>query len=113
MTYTVRIRGAIGSAKQREYVCFQCGRFETLIPDPPPDTLACPECEWPADRVQTAAPVHTQFAVTVSRGPSVKPPKGSPDYMKLGEGQSRKDWKAERARVWREHDYKQRKGALE
>lgn len=111
--YVVKVRGAIGSAKQREYVCFQCGRFEALIADPPPDQVACPECEWPADRVVSTPPVHTQFAISVSRGPSVKPPPGSPDFMKLGEGQSRAEWKAERRKFWRDHDYKRRKAALE
>lgn len=111
--YTVRIRGAIGSPKQREYVCDHCGRFEELVPDPPPDSIACPECLQQANRVTSAPPVHTQFAISVSRGPSVKPPKGSPDFMKLGEGQSRKEWKAERKKFWRDHDYKRRKEALE
>jgi hypothetical protein len=43
----------------------------------------------------------------------VKPPAGSPDFMKLGEGQNRKEWKAERRAFWREHDYKRRKEAIE
>jgi hypothetical protein len=108
MTYTVRIRGAVGSAKQREYVC-----FEALIADPPPDAIPCPECEWPADRLVSAPPVHTQFAISVSRGPSVKPPPSSPDYMALGEGKSRKEFREERRKFWRDHDYKRRRGALE
>lgn len=111
--YVVKVRGAVGSAKVREYVCDHCGRFEERVPDPPPDTVTCPECLEQAERVTSAVSMHTQFVVTASRGPNDKIPKGSPDFMKLGEGQSRKEWREERRRFWREHDYKRRKAALE
>jgi hypothetical protein len=110
--YTVRVRGAIGQAKAREYVCFQCGRFDAVVTDPPPDFMTCPTCEWPADRLVSAPPVHTQFVVSAVQGKrEAKPHRMSMDTRSMGEGQTYGEWKAGRRKMWREHDEKKRRDA--
>lgn len=48
--------------------------------------------------------------VTATRGKSdPKPHPMAMDTMELGEGRSYNDWKKERRKRWREHDYKRRK----
>lgn len=106
--YTVKIRGAVGSAKQREYLCDQCGRFDHLVADPPPDAIDCPACGTRSERLVSAPPVHTQFVVSATQGKSApKPHHLSLDTRPLGEGQKFSEWKQERAKLW-EADRKRR-----
>jgi len=113
--YTVKVRGAGARYVSRDYACPEHGTFDALVernhaeervPQP------CPECSAPSEQVISAPPVHTQFVVSATRGPSSKPPPGAPDFRPLAEGQKLSEWRKERAKVHREDRLKRMKELL-
>lgn len=112
--YTVKLRGAPPAVSTRDYLCDQCGRFELLVDNPPPDAIDCPACGTISQRVVSAPAVHTMFVVSATQGkPEPKPHRMALDTRSLGEGQSHAEWRAQRRAAWREHDRRARKEARE
>jgi hypothetical protein len=100
--YTVKLRGAVGSAKLREFDCAEHGMFEERVVDPG-ESSPCPLCGAEAARVDSAPAVHTQFVVSATQGKSEpKPHRMSMDTRPLAEGQRFLDWKKDRKKLWEE-----------
>ena len=76
---------------------------------PGPVQLTAERCN--ASSPWTPSPVFGRMQlVTASQGKSdPKPHKMSMDLREVGEGRSLNDWKKERRKMWRDHDYKKRK----
>jgi hypothetical protein len=111
--YTVKVRGAVGSKKLREYACEEHGRFEELVGEPAPAEQPCPECGASSSSADTSPAVHTKFVVSVSRGKSdPKPHRLAMDLRNLGEGQPHHEWKDERAKLWEGERQKELKELL-
>lgn len=116
MTYTVRHRGG-SSLVSRDYACPDHGPFDTLVernhaeervPQP------CPECGAASEQVISAPAVHTQFAVSASRGRNdAKPHHMALSTRALAEGQPLEEWRAQRSAQWVEHSRKERKGVMD
>lgn len=111
--YVLKLRGAVGVAKLREFDCDEHGLFEERVPDPGEST-PCPLCGAVAARVASSPAVHTKYVVSVTRGkPEPKPHHMSMDTRSLGEGQGYDEWRAARRAKWAEHDRRERKAVRE
>lgn len=84
-----------------EYTCGSCGlRVESLESRSSPSpsvSCPCPSCPGTAERVISAPKVGTVWATAVTRGKSDERP--SPGYLDtrgMADGQTRREWKAER-----------------
>lgn len=79
---------------------YQCGRccavHEALESRPAPSSRPCPECGGDAVRVFCAPKVRTVWGYAASMGKSQDPPPGAFDTRALAEGQSYREWRAER-----------------
>jgi len=88
-----------------EYLCPACGiRIESLEARPPRDVIE--HCFQEAPRVLSATYGHVDHVSvsTSSSGSSEKPP-DSMSTVKMGDGQSREEFKAERKRHWQNKDF--------
>lgn len=111
--FTIRLRGAPPALVCREYLCLEHGTFDVLA-DPRSTCHPCPECDATCDRAMSAPAVHTQFAVSASRGANdAKPHAMTMDTRPLAEGMPLKEWKAARKKLWAEQDRKRVKKEME
>lgn len=106
-----------------DFICPIHGRFEAMV-DPDAEFAPCPApyepvtvglpkflaCGEPSPWSPSPIAVHTAFVVSATRGKSDPPPhKLATDTRALGEGQSYSEWRAQRKKLWRDHDYRVRK----
>lgn len=99
-----------------DFTCPEHGVFEALA-DRDADAVKCPLRSYADDSVCGASspwspsPVfgRMQEVSAVQGKSSPKPHKMAMDLREVGEGRSLNDWKKERRKMWREHDYAKRK----
>ncbi len=106
MTFTLRIRGAQSSVAL-EYLCDAHGIFEAVVERPEPDAIACPECGAASIWTISGAPGLRFQRGAVRQGKAEPPPhQYACDTRDLGEGMPLDEWKAKRAKMWNDYDYK-------
>lgn len=110
MTYTIRLRGAVGCPKLAEFACDDCGIFESTVTDTTA-SMPCEECGADSPRVLSAAHTKVDSIVptAVVRGGDMKDcdrPPGMLSTRELADGMSMKDWKAKQDGFRRERNHK-------
>lgn len=81
-----------------EFRCGVCGQvFEELVARKAGEYTA-PHCDAEAPSVLSAPRVATSYKVSVERGSTAPPPPNVVDTRPLAEGQSLREWKANRAK---------------
>lgn len=108
-----------------DFICPIHGRFEALA-DRDADSAPCPAdmpiavdghitrfsspCEFPSPWTPSPVAGRVELVSAVSRGKWEPPPsKLATNTRPLMEGQKYSEWRKERKKVWRDHDWKQRK----
>lgn len=90
-----------------DFLCPEHGRFELL--SDVADEVPCPTCGVSSPWAPSPVFGRVQL-VTATRGKYEKPPTPQHlDTFALGEGQRYSEWRAERKKMWRDHDYRIRK----
>jgi hypothetical protein len=96
--------------RMQEFLCEKHGRFESLERAPVPESVPCPTCARAAPAVISAVASKTCWASAGPKGkPDPAPRPTATDTIPLGEGQTYNEWKANRRKVWRDHDRKKRR----
>jgi hypothetical protein len=97
MTFTIRGRG--GDAPTATFLCDDHGYFDARTRD---DAAPCPECAAPAPWALDRAPIGRTPIVTAGSGgrSDPRPHPGVMDTRSMGEGQSYRGWKRDRAAYW-------------
>lgn len=96
-----------------EYLC-RCGhRTESLeVRGDVSTSVPCEACGRRASRCLSSPKVKTVWASAATQGRSDPPPSPTAmDTRAIWEGQTVKEWRKERKKVWQEHDRKQRRKA--
>jgi hypothetical protein len=107
MTFSIKVRGARGLVLA-DFRCPEHSVFEALA-DRDADAIACPACGASSPWSPAAVFGRVQLVSAVQGKAAPKPHKMSLDLRDVGEGRSLNDWKKERRKAWRDHDYKRRK----
>lgn len=93
-----------------EFECPACGRVESLERRPAPGAVECPDCGARATSCISAPKTKTCWASAGTMGKPEPPPRPTAtNTIPLGEGMRHSEWKAQRQRVWRDHDFSKRK----
>ncbi len=94
-----------------EYVCDGGHRTESLEKRAKPaKTIACETCGAKAVRGISAVKHKTCWAAAGAKGLPEQPPSPTAtNAIPYAEGMPRRQWKAERAKIWRDHDRKKRR----
>ena len=107
MTFTVRIRGTSSALIAAEFECPEHGVFEALC-HRDADTHLCPACGAVSDW-RISAPMSGRPAfISARRGKNEeKPFPTAMDTEALADGMPMHEWKAQREKIWNDHEYKQ------
>lgn len=94
-----------------EYICVAGHRSESLEERARPSRIIpCETCNTPAVRCISAVKSRTVWACAGAKGkPDPAPCPTATNTIPMGEGQSRKAWKADRAKIWRDYDRARRR----
>lgn len=133
MTWKLTIRGDVSGYTRAEYRCPVHGVFEAVVArdenGDPPDETTCPtvETEWsepgmgePVKPIPVVAcSLSSPWTITSAPGLAFQrgcvrqgkveeaPHPLACDTRELGEGMPLDEWKAKRAKLWNDHDFKQ------
>lgn len=104
-TFIIRLRGDVEGLIEHEYLCPLHGRFlASVVRADPPDNVPCKLdlfCREQAWWSPTAMNVNMPVASAGSKArDDVRPHEGFMSTRNIADGQSVKDWKAERATYW-------------
>lgn len=95
-----------------DYLCPDHGTFESIEERPAPEELPCPECQAPSPICMSAVFGSVRVS-SISQGKIDKPELATfTSTETIGEGESVREWKKRRVKMWRDHDYTKRKDML-
>lgn len=101
MTFRIKVRGGAGPVLA-DFRCPEHGVFEATVPRDQSDDAPCPTCGTSSPWSPSAVLGRVQEVSAVQGKWAPKPNKYAMDTTSLGEGQTYKEWRAGRRKLWEE-----------
>jgi len=94
VTFTVKLRGAVGCPKLAEFACDDCGIFDETVSDATA-SAPCPDCGADSSRILSAhhTKVESVIPTAVVRGGDTERRPGMLDTRPLADGMPMKEWR--------------------